>query len=78
VWWLFLSSLLGGLGMLLGHWQSPLAVWVKASGVTVFMIGLFVWLMASGSRSGKSGDSWSGFDCENCDDGDRGGDGGGD
>ena len=78
MWWLSLSSLLGGLGVLLGHWQSPLAVWVKASGVAVCMIGLFFWLIASGSRSKKSGDGWSGSDSGNYDDGDSGGDGGGD
>jgi hypothetical protein len=78
MWWLFLSSLLGGLGVLLGQWQSPLAVWVKASGVAVLMVGLLAWLFASGVRAGTSGDGWSGSDDGNGDDGDSGGADGGD
>jgi hypothetical protein len=78
MWWLALGCLLGGFGALLGHWQSPLASWAKISGVAVFMIGLFGWLISSGLMSGRTGDGCSGSDSGDWDDGDSGGCDGGD
>lgn len=46
--WLLSGCLLGALGALLKHWQSPSGIWVGLSGFVIVIAGVFRWLNSSG------------------------------